>query len=150
MTGVRETDDTGYPDFRGATISLVQLALILYVARRFVIHMTAALFLYFVQRLLRNAPRKVFLIVDRLRIHWGRLVPLYLQANGDRIEVSRLASYSPEYHLADPSSDTHVTWRRNACSHSPVVRRQDKNRNRNPSRGNVLGLHCSRYASRRE
>ncbi len=59
--------------------------------------MTAAIFLSFLQRLVRHAPRKVFLIVDRLRAHRAKLVTDWVEANNDRIELFYLPSYAPEF-----------------------------------------------------
>ncbi len=58
--------------------------------------MTAALFIVFLQRLLRSTAGKVFLIVDRLRAHMTPEVKAWLAEHRDRIEVFYLPSYSPE------------------------------------------------------
>ena len=59
--------------------------------------LTAVIFLSFLQRLVRDAPRKVFLIVDNLRVHRARLVRAWIQANSDRIELFYLPPYAPEF-----------------------------------------------------
>jgi transposase len=59
--------------------------------------LTAVIFLSFLQRLVRNAPRKVFLIVDNLRPHRAKLVTAWVQANSDRIELFYLPPYAPEH-----------------------------------------------------
>jgi transposase len=58
--------------------------------------MTAALFLVFLERLLRSTTGKVFLIVDRLRAHMTAGVPAWVAAHQDRIEVFYLPRYAPE------------------------------------------------------
>jgi transposase len=58
--------------------------------------MTAALFIVFLQRLLRSTPGKVFLIVDRLRAHMTPAVNAWLAVHRDRIEVFYLPRYAPE------------------------------------------------------
>jgi transposase len=58
--------------------------------------MTAALFLVFLERLLRSTTGKVFLIVDRLRAHMTAGVPAWVAAHKDRIEVFYLPRYAPE------------------------------------------------------
>ena len=58
--------------------------------------MTAALFLVFLERLLRSTTRKVFLIVDRLRAHMTPEVTAWVAEHHDRIEVFYLPRYSPE------------------------------------------------------
>jgi len=50
----------------------------------------------FLQRLIRDAKRKVFLILDRLRVHRSAAVREWLAQHKAQIEVSYLPSYSPE------------------------------------------------------
>jgi transposase len=50
----------------------------------------------FLQRLIRDAKRKVFLILDRLRVHRSAAVREWLAEHKAKIEVSYLPSYSPE------------------------------------------------------
>jgi len=59
--------------------------------------LTAVLFLSFLRRLIRAAPRKVFLIVDNLRVHRARPVTEWVQANQDWIELFYLPPYAPEH-----------------------------------------------------
>ena len=56
----------------------------------------APTFLRFLERLIRDARGKVFLIVDRLKAHRARLVRDWLEAHRSEIEVHYLPSYSPE------------------------------------------------------
>jgi transposase len=56
----------------------------------------APTFIRFLERLIRDARGKVFLIVDRLKAHRARLVRDWLQAHRSAIEVHYLPSYSPE------------------------------------------------------
>jgi transposase len=58
--------------------------------------MTAALFIVFLERLLRSTTGKVFLIVDRLRAHMTPAVRSWVSARPDRIEVFYLPRYAPE------------------------------------------------------
>jgi transposase len=50
----------------------------------------------FLERLIREARRKVFLILDRLRVHRARLVRDWLAGHSAKIEVYYLPSYSPD------------------------------------------------------
>jgi transposase len=50
----------------------------------------------FMQRLVREVGKKVFLILDNLRAHHAKPVKAWLAANAERIEVFYLPSYSPE------------------------------------------------------
>ena len=50
----------------------------------------------FLERLIREARRKVFLILDRLRVHRARLLRGWLAGHSAKIEVYYLPSYSPD------------------------------------------------------
>lgn len=52
--------------------------------------------LRFLTRLIRDAGRKVFLILDNLKVHHAKLVRTWLDARRAEIEVFYLPSYSPE------------------------------------------------------
>jgi transposase len=53
-------------------------------------------FIEFMGKLIQDAQRKVFLIVDNLRVHHAKLVNSWLETRKDRIEVFYLPPYSPE------------------------------------------------------
>ena len=50
----------------------------------------------FMQALTRNTPKKIFLILDNLRVHRSRVVKAWLEENKAKIEVFYLPSYSPQ------------------------------------------------------
>lgn len=50
----------------------------------------------FMQSLVKDAPRKVFLVMDNLKVHHCKPVREWLEKNKERIEVFYLPSYSPE------------------------------------------------------
>lgn len=50
----------------------------------------------FMTRLIRDAGRKVFLVLDNLRSHHGKVVQEWLSAHKEAIEVFYMPSYSPE------------------------------------------------------
>ncbi len=50
----------------------------------------------FVQALIQDAGKKVFLILDNLRVHHSKLVKAWVEARKDKIELFYLPSYSPE------------------------------------------------------
>ena len=58
--------------------------------------MTAALFVVFLGRMLRNTTGKVFLILDRLKAHQTPDVEAWLERHHERIEVFWLPRYAPE------------------------------------------------------
>ena len=51
----------------------------------------------FLERLVRSSERKVFLILDNLKVHHGKLVAVWLEKRKDKIEVFFLPPYAPEY-----------------------------------------------------
>ena len=56
----------------------------------------APTFIRFLERLVREARRKVFLILDRLQAHRARLTRDWLDAHRSEIEVHYLPAYSPD------------------------------------------------------
>jgi transposase len=66
---------------------------------RFMIYnrtMNSQTFIKFCKRLIKDADRKVFLILDNLRVHHSHIVKDWIDRNKDRIELFYLPSYSPE------------------------------------------------------
>jgi len=66
---------------------------------RFMIYedtMDAAMLIRFMERLIKDAGRKVFLILDNLRVHHAKLVKEWLVEHSEQIEVFHLPAYSPE------------------------------------------------------
>jgi len=59
-------------------------------------NMTAKVLLRFMRRLIKDAGRKVFLILDNLRVHHAKLVKAWLIRRTDKIEVFYLPAYSPD------------------------------------------------------
>jgi len=67
---------------------------------RFIIYketMNSDKFIDFMRRLIYDIKRKVFFIVDNLRVHHSKKVKAWLIKHKDRIEVFYLPPYSPEY-----------------------------------------------------
>ncbi|MDR2045566.1 MAG: IS630 family transposase [Rickettsiales bacterium] len=59
--------------------------------------MTQQLLIVFMKRLIKSTDRKVFLILDNLKVHHGKaILQPWLDANKDKIAVFYLPSYSPE------------------------------------------------------
>ena len=50
----------------------------------------------FMELLVKDAGRKVFLVLDNLRVHHSKPVKKWLAQHADQIEVFLLPSYSPE------------------------------------------------------
>ncbi len=58
--------------------------------------MTAKVLIKFMSRLIKDSPRKVFLILDNLRVHHSKVVQKWLETNEEKIKVFFLPPYSPE------------------------------------------------------
>lgn len=58
--------------------------------------LNADMFITFLRQLIKHRKRKVFLIVDNLRVHHSKPVKAWLEQHKERIEVFYLPSYSPE------------------------------------------------------
>jgi len=83
--------------------------------------MNADLFTKFMGRLIKDAGRKVFLVVDNLRTHHSKLVKEWLDAHKDEIEVFYLPSYSPEL-----NPDEYLNCDMKAAVHSGLPSRNEK------------------------
>ncbi len=59
--------------------------------------MNATIMKKFLARLIKDAERKVFLIVDNLKVHHSAPVKEWLEAHEDKIEIFFLPPYSPEF-----------------------------------------------------
>jgi len=58
--------------------------------------MTQQLLIVFMKRLIKSIGKKIFLILDNLKVHHGKLVKQFLIDYKDKIEVFYLPTYSPE------------------------------------------------------
>lgn len=58
--------------------------------------MNTQLFKQFMKRLIKDSPKKVFLIVDNLRVHHAKALKPWLEEHKDEIELFFLPSYSPD------------------------------------------------------
>lgn len=66
---------------------------------RFMIYdgkMSQQMFMKFLKRLVGGSDRKIYLIVDNLKVHRGGLVRKWLESRSERIELFFIPSYSPE------------------------------------------------------
>ncbi len=51
----------------------------------------------FMERLIRTSKQKIFLILDNLKVHHGKLVAAWLEKHREKIHVFFLPPYAPEY-----------------------------------------------------
>ncbi len=58
--------------------------------------MNAEIFIEFMQRLIDESDKKIFLIVDNLKVHHAKMLKPWLEKNETKIELHYLPSYSPE------------------------------------------------------
>jgi len=66
---------------------------------RFMIYtdnMNAERFIKFLKQLMKGADKKIFLILDNLRVHHAKVVKAWLQDYTDKIELFFLPAYAPE------------------------------------------------------
>ena len=59
-------------------------------------NMNSEVLIDFMKRLIKDAARKVYLILDNLRVHHAKVVRAWLDEHPDEIEVFYLPAYSPE------------------------------------------------------
>ena len=57
---------------------------------------TAQVFIKFLEQLLKSSDKKIYLILDNLRVHHAKLVKQWLKDKNNEIELHYLPSYSPE------------------------------------------------------
>jgi len=75
------------------TVSVIMLGLIIVP----VACVSSDTFLKFLRCLIKDAARKVFLIVDNLRVHHATKVRKWVEAHVEKIELFSLPPYSPEH-----------------------------------------------------
>ncbi|MDI6616191.1 MAG: transposase, partial [Syntrophaceae bacterium] len=76
----------------------------------------------FMTRLTKDAGRKVFLILDNLRVHHSQEVKKWLEDHREQIEVFHLPSYSPEL---NPDEYLNGNLKNRVHSGKPVRNRED-------------------------
>jgi transposase len=84
--------------------------------------MNSKLLIKFMTRLIKDAGRKVFLILDNLRVHHGKNVKQWLEEHREQIEVFHLPSYSPEL---NPDEYLNGNLKSKVHSGEPVRNRKD-------------------------
>ncbi len=67
----------------------------------------------FMERLIRASERKVFLILDNLKVQHGKYVAAWLEKHKEKIEVFFLPPYAPEY-----NPDEYLNHALKLCVHS--------------------------------
>jgi transposase len=85
----------------------------------------APTFIRFLERLIRDARCKVFLILDRLKVHRARLVQDWLAEHRSEIEVFHLPAYSPEL---NPDEGVHADLKQAVPRKAPARSKQQLKR----------------------
>ncbi|WP_202919467.1 IS630 family transposase [Saccharothrix deserti] len=113
---------------------------------------TATVFTAFLDRVARQAGRKVHVIADRHPVHRSKAVRAWLQANADRVELHLMPGYSPELNPdellnADLKRNVNASRAHNADRLAHETRRFLRRRQRQPHivRGCFRAQHV-RYA----
>lgn len=88
----------------------------------------------FMKRLIHDASRKVYLILDNLRTHHSKAVKAWLETNSDRIEVHYLPAYSPEL---NPDEYLNGDLKRHVHSGTPA---RDKKALESKARGYMMKI----------
>jgi transposase len=84
--------------------------------------MNAELLIKFMTRLTKDAGRKVFLILDNLRVHHSKNTQKWLEEHKEQIEVFYLSSYSPEL---NPDEYLNGNLKNNVHSGPPIRNLED-------------------------
>ena len=77
----------------------------------------AARFIEFLDALVRDADRKVFLVLDNLKVHHSRLVKEWLGEHAEQIELFFLSAYSPDL---NPDEHLNADVKQGVGSRAPV------------------------------
>ena len=85
----------------------------------------APTFIRFLERLIREARRKVFLILDRLKAHRARLTRDWLAEHGSEIEAFYLPAYSPDL---NPDEGVHADLKQAVPRKAPARSKQQLKR----------------------
>lgn len=76
-------------------------------------------FLKFLRRVIKDAGRKIFLIVDNLRVHHAKKVQKWIDKHKDKIKIFFLPPYSPEHNPDEyMNQDVKIHMRHKPAPHS--------------------------------
>ncbi|MCP3849720.1 MAG: hypothetical protein GY694_05715 [Gammaproteobacteria bacterium] len=116
--------------------------------------MTAKVLIRFMKRLIKDAKRMVFLILDNLRVQHAKIVKAWLKENKASIEVYYLPAYTPDM---NPDEYLNCDLKQNIRASSPAHNQEQlhkkllgRMRRLQPLPGRVKSyfLHpCIRYAA---
>ena len=90
------------------------------------VNMNAEKLIDFMGRLIRDVNKKVFLVLDNLRVHHSKKVQEWLDKRKDRIEVFYLPPYAPEY---NPDELVNSDLKRGVGSYTSAQSEEELNNN---------------------
>ncbi len=89
-------------------------------------NMDADLFITFLERLIESSDRKIFLILDNLRIHHAKLVKAWTEEHQEKIALFYLPAYSPDL---NPDEYLNNDFKRNVNSKYIPVNKKELTQN---------------------
>ena len=107
--------------------------------------MTAQLLIRFLKRLIRSSQKKIFLILDNLRVHHSKLLQEWLTENKAFIEIFYLPSYSPDL---NPDELLNRDLKA-ALSKTPAAKRNGRRQNGMGSLKNMQNPICEAFKNNR-
>jgi len=85
-------------------------------------NMDADLFITFLQRLIDSSDKKVFLILDNLRVHHSKIVKAWVEEHQEKIKLFYLPAYSPDL---NPDEYLNNDFKRNVnAKHIPINKKE--------------------------
>ena len=85
-------------------------------------NMDADLFVTFLERLIKSSEKKIFLILDNLRVHHSKIVKAWAEEHQSQIELFYLPAYSPDL---NPDEYLNNDFKRNVNKeHIPVNKKE--------------------------
>jgi transposase len=101
--------------------------------------MNAQRFIVFLKRLIKGSSRKIYLILDNLKVHHSKIVKTWTEKNTEAIEIFFLPSYSPEINPDEylnndlksgiglkPTPKNHKQMKSNVKSHMIFLQKNSK------------------------
>ena len=85
-------------------------------------NMDASVFITFLERLIESSQKKVFLILDNLRIHHAKIVKAWVEEHKEKIALFYLPAYSPDL---NPDEYLNNDFKRNVnAKHIPINKKE--------------------------
>ena len=89
-------------------------------------NMDAELFIEFLTRLIKSSDRKIFLVLDNLRVHHAKIVTAWVEEHQDEIALFYLPAYSPDL---NPDEYLNNDFKRNVDKENIPVNKEELQEN---------------------